>query len=256
MSEHIILNRTDNILRIRFNRPEKKNALTLDMYSAITDALKGADKDENIRVILLEGSGGNFTSGNDLKDFLTSPPMEDSSPVVRFLKTISMASKPIIAKVEGVAVGVGTTMLFHCDLVYASPDARFQFPFVNLAVVPEAGSTYLLPRMIGHQRAAELFMLADIFGADFALEVGLVNFIYSPETLEERVTVKLRELAAKPSEAIRLTKYLMKRPLQSAIQEAIQEEGRHFLAQLKSAEAREAMEAFLEHRKPDFSKFK
>ena len=161
MSDFILIEIADGLQTIRINRPDKKNALTVDMYSAITEALRHADNNADIRVTLITGTDDMFTAGNDIFDFLQSPPVDEDSPVVQFLYTISTAAKPIVAAVEVVAVGVGTTMLFHCDLVYAGENARLQMPFVNLGVVPEAGSSPLLPQMMGHQRAAELLLLGD-----------------------------------------------------------------------------------------------
>ncbi|HYW92453.1 MAG TPA: enoyl-CoA hydratase [Gammaproteobacteria bacterium] len=255
MSEHVLTGISDGVLRITLNRPEKRNALTVSMYSAIADALEQAESSAAIRAVVLGGASDCFTSGNDLADFLNDPPRGEGSPVSRFLAGISDASKPLIAAVTGPAVGVGTTMLLHCDLVYAGTGARFQLPFVNLALVPEAGSSVLLPRLAGHQRAAELLMLGEPFDAEAAYEVGLINRVLPDEEVTELAMAVARKLAAKPPEALRLTKMLLKRTQAEAVREAMRVEGEHFGERLASAEAREAMQAFLERRQPDFSKF-
>lgn len=246
---------SDGVLTVRIDRPEKKNALTAAMYAALADALCEADENPAVRVVLLTGSGGSFTSGNDLADFVQSPPSGEESPVFRFLTAISRARKPLVAAVEGVAVGVGVTMLLHCDLVCAAADTLFQMPFVSLGLCPEAGSTLLLPRMAGHQRAAELLLLGEPFSAERAREVGIVNVVCSGEKLAETALAKARRLAAQPPAAIRLAKSLLKREYAAALTETIAEEGRCFAGMLRSPEAAEAFRAFLEKRTPDFSRF-
>lgn len=246
----------NGIFRIAIERPEKRNALTLAMYSALRESIEQAERDENIRVIFLEGTRGCFTSGNDLRDFLDSPPIGDSSPVFRFLASLIEASKPVIASVEGPAVGVGTTMLLHCDLVYAAESARFQLPFVNLGLCPEAASSFLLPLLAGYQRAAELLFLGEPFDAQKAREIGLVNAVLPDGEARERAFEKARVLASKPPESVRLTKALLKRSWSKVVREALSEEGRLFIKRLSSPEAAEAIGAFFERRKPDFSSFK
>lgn len=255
MTEHIQTDYQDGVLGIRFNRPEKKNALNLAMYTALVDALTYADEEDAVRVVLLAGNEGCFTSGNDLADFLNSPLTGNESPVMKFLVAISQARKPIVAAVSGAAVGIGTTMLLHCDLVYAGASARFQMPFVNLGLCPEAGSTLLLPRMMGHQRAAELLLLGEPFGAEAAREFGIVNAVYGDEDLLETARAKARQLATRPAAAVRLTKALLKREYLGSLRETIAEETAHFIACLKSPEAAEALQAFLEKREPDFRRF-
>jgi len=245
----------DGILTIRFNRPGKKNALNLAMYSALTLALEQADRDAAIRVILLAGSDGCFTSGNDLGDFLNQPPTDQSNPILQFIRTISRARKPVVAAVQGDAVGIGVTMLLHCDLVYAAESARFQTPFVNLGLSPEAGSSLLLPRMMGHQKASELLLLGETFTAAQACACGIVNEVFSDESLPAKAREKALQLAGRPAAAVRLAKELLKREYASSLQEVIVEEGRQFLTRLKSPEAGEALQAFMQHRRPDFSKF-
>lgn len=242
---------TDGILTITFDRPDKKNALTRAMYTAIADALEAAETDSAVRVVVLTGNGGAFTAGNDLQDFLHNPPLGDDSPVFRFLRAISTASKPLVAAVTGVAVGVGTTMLLHCDLVYVGAGAKLSLPFVNLALVPEAASSLLLPELIGHHRAAELLMLGEPFGAETARAHGIANAVFpDAQVLAEAMNVAAR-LAAKPPTALRLTKQLMRRS-RGDVAGQMAAEGVHFRAQLQSAEAREAMTAFLEKRPPKF----
>jgi enoyl-CoA hydratase/carnithine racemase len=254
MSEHVLTAVSERILAIRLNRPEKKNALTQAMYEALVAALDAADGDPAIRAITITGSGDSFTSGNDLADFLARPPADEASPVMRFLAAIARAAKPIVAGVNGLAVGVGTTMLLHCDLVYAAEGASFQLPFVDLGLVPEAGSTLLLPLLAGYHRAAELMLLGERFDARAAREIGLVNAVCPAADLDALLRARAAVLAAKPPAALRLTKALLKGD-GASVSARIAEESRHFMRQLHSPEAREAMTAFLEKRKPDFSRF-
>jgi enoyl-CoA hydratase/carnithine racemase len=248
----ILTAQADGVLTITFNRPDKKNALTSAMYATLADALEAADTDPAVRVILFTGNGGAFTSGNDLQDFLNNPPQGDNTPVFRFLRAISAASKPLVAAVSGVAVGVGTTMLLHCDLVYAGESAKLSLPFVNLALVPEAASSLLLPAMVGHHRAAELFMLGEAFTPATAKDYGIVNAIYPDDKLLAEATAVAAKLATKPPTAMRLTKQLLKRT-KGDVAGQMAQEGEHFRSQLKSSEAREAMTAFFEKRPPKFS---
>lgn len=251
MSE-ILICKADGILTITFNRPDKKNALTSAMYAMLADALDAAETDNAVRVILFTGNGGAFTAGNDLQDFLNNPPEGENTPVFRFLRAISMASKPMIAAVSGVAVGVGTTMLLHCDLAYAAENARLSLPFVNLALVPEAASSLLLPRMVGHHRAAELFLLGEPFTAATAKDYGIVNAVFPEDRLLDEAMTVARKIAAKPPTAVKLTKQLL-RQSKGDVAGQMAAEGAHFRAQLKSAEAREAMTAFFEKRPPKFA---
>ena len=245
----------EHILRITINRMEKMNALSVAMYDAFASAILAAEGDPEVRVILIEGAGGCFTSGNDLHDFATSPPTGEESPVFRFLQAISGAQKPIVAAVLGPAVGIGTTMLLHCDLVCAGEGARFELPFVNLGLCPEAACSLLLPHLAGYQRAAELLLLGEPFGADRAREIGLVNAIFPDKELSEQAFATARKLAQRPPVAVRLTKELLKKAGRRAVAETMAEEGRHFLQRLTSPEAKEAFAAFFERRKPDFSRF-
>lgn len=243
------------ILHVVINRPEKRNALSPAMYDALAGALAHADTDPGVRVTLLQGAGACFTSGNDLHDFVHAPPAGEESPVFRFLQAISTAQKPIVAAVLGPAVGVGTTMLLHCDLVCAGEGARFELPFVNLGLCPEAAASLMLPQLAGYQRAAELLLLGEPFGAERAREIGLVNAVLDDGEVLPRAWAMAQRLAKQPPASVRLTKALLKRAGQRAVAETMAEEGRHFLQRLASPEAQEAFSAFFEKRHPDFSRF-
>ena len=253
--EHILSETKGGVARIEINRPEKKNALTAAMYQAMADAIKAAEADAKVRVVLIHGKADLFTSGNDLQDFLDNPPRDDDRPVFQFLYGISRAQKPIVAAVAGAAVGIGTTMLLHCDLVYAAPNSRLQLPFVNLGLVPEAASSLLLPALVGYQRAAELLLLGEPFSAQKAQEIGLITEVVPEDRLFDTALAQARKLAAKPAASLRLTKQLMKQGQLDAVAQRIKLESDHFGKRLASPEAKEAFSAFLEKRKPDFSKF-
>ncbi|WP_428410180.1 enoyl-CoA hydratase [Hyphococcus sp.] len=255
MTDHISVSRDGPILRLGFNRPEKKNAITQAMYGVFADGLAEADRDDEIRAVLFESKGDVFTSGNDIADFMSgagSPADGEKPQVIRFLEAIATAEKPLIAAVQGPAVGVGVTMLLHCDLVYASEAATFHTPFVDLALVPEAASSLLLPQIAGHTRAAEMLILGKKIAADRAREFGFVNEVVTPDALEETAMSAARAIAEKAPAAMKLTKKLMKGD-RDAILARMKEEGVHFAAQLKSAEFQEAGMAFMQKRKPDFS---
>jgi enoyl-CoA hydratase/carnithine racemase len=245
----------EGVLSVAMNRPDKKNALNMAMYGALESALTLADSDDRVRVLLLSGSGGTFTSGNDLADFLDSSFIVRDSPVVRFMNALFSARKPIVAAVEGMAIGVGVTMLLHCDLVYAGEGARFQTPFVNLGLCPEAGSSLLMPRMMGHQRAAELLLLGEPFSALRAREVGIVNELFPDGSVLASARAKALQLAAQPAAAVRMAKALLKRESGAALLETARHEIDCFTERLQSPEALEAFQAFMQHRKPDFSRF-
>jgi len=244
----------DRVARIELARLDKKNAITTEMYVQMAEALAAAEADRDARVVLIHGSRDCFTAGNDLSDFLKRPP-GTKSPSWRFFEVLPALSKPIVAAVGGPAIGIGTTLLFHCDLVYATPNARFQLPFVGLGIVPEFGSTYLLPLLAGYQRAAELMLLGQPFTAEKAHEVGIVTAVVPEGEVLERAAKAAAMLAELPPESIRLTKRLMKSAHAEAVKRQITEEGRLFVERLASPEAKEAMSAFLEKRKPDFSRF-
>jgi enoyl-CoA hydratase/carnithine racemase len=241
------------VARIQFDRPEKKNAITAEMYAQLADALTAAREDPNVRAILLHGSADCFTAGNDVNDFLERPPHGEGSPTWRVFEILPALDKPLVAAVGGPAVGIGTTLLLHCDLVYASREARFQLPFVPLGVVPEFGSTYLLPLLAGYQRAAELLLLGQPFTAEKAHEIGIVTAVVPQERLLDEAAKAAAALAALPPQSVRITKRLMKSWHAQVAKAAIAEERRFFLERLASTEAKEAMRAFLEKRKPDFS---
>jgi enoyl-CoA hydratase/carnithine racemase len=248
---HVVTNR---VLTLTISRPDKKNALTVAMYAALADAITTANGDAGVRALLITGSEDSFTAGNDLKDFLENPPVDPSSPVFHFMHAIAGAQKPVVAAVNGLAIGIGTTMLLHCDLVYAVDTARFQLPFVNLGLVPELGSSLILPTLAGHARAAELLMLGDPFDAKAAREIGLINTICSAEKLMPSAINAAGKLAAKPPSALRHTKALLKANI-DAIRTRIDQEAKVFGERLGSAEVKEAIAAFFEKRAPDFSKF-
>lgn len=251
----VIIEQHGAILEIAMNRPAYKNALTHAMYDEMTAALESASTNPATRVVILRGEGGNFTSGNDLKDFQKSPPTDENSPVFRFLSALIRCPKPVLAAVDGVAVGIGTTMLLHCDMAWAADNALFLMPFVNLAVVPEAGSSYLLPRMVGHQRAAELLMLGERFDTATAREIGIVNGGLPAGDVLSRVRDRAATLAAKPPEAVRLTKRLLRQRYGDTLDATLIEEARLFVERLHSPEFHEAIQAFFEKRAPDFSRF-
>lgn len=237
MSDHILTTLDNHLLTIQMNRPEKKNALTREMYAAMAAALHAAEADDDIRVVLFTGTGGCFTSGNDLMDFINLPAPDEPRPVEDFLRTISTYKKPLVAAVNGLAIGVGVTMLMHCDFVYAAENARFRLPFVNLGVVPEAGSSLLLSHLVGARKAAELLMLGDWFDASKAVDLNFVNTLVANEQLLTYTLAQIDKLLAMPPEALRLTKELLKRPLADALQETIDIELRYFADRLQSAEA-------------------
>jgi len=255
MTTNILVESKDRVLRIEIARLDKKNALTQDMYRAMSQALAAADADAQVRAILIHGTKDCFTSGNDLKDFLNRDPHAGPAASFDFISGLPKVAKPLIAAVGGSAVGVGTTMLLHCDLVYAAPGARFQMPFVPLGLVPEAASSLLLPMIAGYQRAAELLMLGQPFSAEKALAAGFVTEIVPGEKLLEHARAAAAAVAALPPASVRLTKQLMKRQHGQAIASQMAEESRVFAERLQSGEAKEAMTAFFEKRKPDFSRF-
>lgn len=252
--QFILADLSDRILTIRINRPAKKNALTLAMYEEISAALHRASADDEVRVVLITGGPACFTAGNDLMDFLHAPPTSPDSPVVQFLFALRNFAKPLLAAVCGPAIGIGTTLLLHCDLAYAGSNARFHLPFVDLGLVPEAGSSLLLPQLLGQRKAAELLMLAEPFNAAQALDYGFVNGVFPPEEVEGVARSKALLLAAKAPNALRQTKRLMKQAQADQIAAAMDAELQLFGTQLQGPEAAEALQAFFEKRKPDFSR--
>lgn len=251
---YIVVEQRGKILHVSINRPEKKNALTHAMYTALADALDRLEKESGLRVLFLTGTADCFTSGNDMVDFMHNPPTSQESPVSRFLDAIRRATKPIVAAVNGPAVGVGTTMLLHFDLVYAGRNARFQMPFVSLGLCPEGGSSLLLPLLAGHRKTAELLMLGESFDAEMAHEIGIINAVFENSEYQQLAWAKTEQLAAQPPAAVRLAKAQMKAAFPQ-LAEVMAREGAAFMARLKSPEAMEAVSAFLQKRKPDFSRF-
>jgi enoyl-CoA hydratase/carnithine racemase len=254
MSSNIKFTRDNGVATLRINRPEKKNALNLAMYAALADGLIECERDPQVRAVLLCGAGNTFTAGNDLHDFATRPAESPDAPATRFLRALSQAQKPLVAAVDGNAIGIGVTMLLHCDFVFASDRARLRTPFVDLGLVPEAASSLLLPRLIGHQRAAELFLLCDVIDADKALRYGLVGAVLPAAELEAHARSVCQRLAQKAPSALRMTKMLLRESAYASVPERMAHEGQLFAAQLRSPEAREAISAFFDKRAPDFSK--
>ena len=250
-----ILSHTEaGVTTITLNRVDKKNSITAAMYSTMADVLAQAAQDAAVRAVVIQGHVSIFSAGNDIGDFLNGPPSTQESPVYRFLRGISTFPKPLVAAVCGPAVGVGTTMLFHCDLVYAGDNAAFSMPFVNLGLCPEAASSLLVPQMLGYHRAAEALLLGEPFMAEAALEVGLVNRIVPPTEANGVAQAQARKLAAKPMAALAETKRLMKKGQAGLVAQQMGEEGASFGRMLREPAAREAFAAFMEKRKPDFSK--
>lgn len=248
--------RDGNVLEIVIDRPKTKNALTIAMYADLTRAVEAAVADPEVLAILLRGEGGNFSSGNDLRDFLENPPKGPEATVFRFMKAVADCPKPVIAAVEGFAVGIGTTILFHCDLVYASADAKFLMPFVNLALVPEAGSTMLLTNQVGLRRAAELLYFGEPFDAGTAREVGLVSAILEPENVLSHARARAKKLVAQSPTAVRKTKALLTGHQAAPLSAHIDAEADVFVSLLGTPEVEEAIRAVLEKRKPDFAKLR
>lgn len=241
------------VMTITFNRLDKRNSITSTMYAAMADAVAQAADDASVRVVLFQGHESIFSAGNDIGDFLNQPPTTQESPVFRFLRGIATFEKPLLAAVAGPAVGIGTTMLFHCDLVYAGDNAAFSMPFVNLGLCPEAASSLLAPRMFGYHRAAEALLMGEPFFAEAAQEVGLVNRVVPPTEVNGYAQAQARKLAAKPLSSLIATKRLMKGDTQAVLQK-MDEEGQSFGRMLREPAAKEAFGAFMEKRKPDFSK--
>jgi enoyl-CoA hydratase/carnithine racemase len=236
------------ILEVRLERPARRNALTWEMYAALDDAFVRAQQDDSVRVVLLAGSDTVFTAGNDLEDFVQRPPLGDDTPVFRFLHTVARAAKPIVAAVNGAAVGLGTTVLLHCDLVYAGSGARFQLPFTKLALVPEFASTYLLPALVGYQRAAELLLLGEPFDAQHAQAIGLVNRVLPDVEVKAAARDAAARIAALPPASVQATKALMKAAQRETVERALLAESEQFRKLLTEPAARAAFESFLARR--------
>ena len=241
------------VMTITLNRLERKNSFTSAMYGVMADALESANHDPAVRVVVIQGHETIFSAGNDIGDFLNRPAANMDAPVFRFLRGISSFPKPIVAAVSGPAVGVGTTLLLHCDLVYAGDNAAFSMPFVNLGLCPEAGSSFLVPQLMGYHRAAEALLLGEPFMAEAALEMGLINRIVPPAEANALAQRQALKLAAKPLASLMETKRLMKKGHAGMIAERMAEEGASFGRMLQEPAAREAFTAFMEKRRPDFS---
>jgi enoyl-CoA hydratase/carnithine racemase len=252
--EEIITEHSGSVLRVELNRPAKKNAMTSSMYVTLANVFTDAAKDEHTRVVLWHGAGDSFCAGNDIEDFLKNPPGPGESPQARLMNAFVDFDKPIVVAVQGAAIGGGTTMLTHCDFVYAGESARFRMPFIDLALVPEFGSSCSVPARIGHLRAAELILLGLPFDAKRAAELGLVTRVVSDQNLLATATETARRLAAKPAGALRASKRLMKRPVHEQIKAAMKVENEEFSVQVRSEDAKEAFAAFLEKRPPDFNR--
>ncbi len=245
----------ERVMRVKLDRPEKKNALTAAMYEGLANALAQAQADAGVRAVVIHGQEDCFTAGNDLGDFMERPPRTEDAPVFRFIAALCRFPKPLVAAVAGPAVGIGTTMLLHCDLVYAAANARFALPFVTLGLVPEAGSSLLLPMLAGHQRAARVFLSGAPFSADEAHALGFVTEVVREGSVVERAAREAEAIARLPAEPVQRTKELLRRPYLEALERQVEEERKRFAQCLAAPPAREAMSAFLERRKPDFSRF-
>ncbi len=242
------------VMTLTFNRVDKKNSLTAAMYTMLADAVEQAQANPDVRVLVFQGHETVFCAGNDIADFLNNPPSTQDAPVFRLLKNVAAFSKPMLAAVAGPAVGIGTTLLFHCDLVYAGDNAAFAMPFVNLGICPEAASSLLAPQMMGYHRAAEALLLGEPFMAEAALEVGLVNRVLPPTEVNNYAQAQARKLAAKPLTSLMETKRLMKMGQAHLVQQQMNAEAASFGRMLTEPAAKEAFGAFMEKRKPDFSK--
>jgi enoyl-CoA hydratase/carnithine racemase len=251
----IEITRTQDVLTIAFSRPDRKNAITAAMYQTMADALVEAQNDASVRAILIRGSAGIFSAGNDLEDFMKQPPVGENAPVFQFLRAISSADKPLVASVAGAAVGIGTTLLLHCDLVYAADTAIFSLPFSQLGLCPEAASSLLLPRVAGYQAAAEKLLLGESFDAKEAQRMGFVNRLLPAAEVDGFALQQAQKLAALPASSLRVTKQLMKRAAQHELHTQMTDEAVHFAKMLLAPEAKEAFKAFFEKRKPDFRQF-
>ncbi len=249
----LLIDTADRVMTITFNRVDKKNSFTTAMYADMADALTDARLEDNIRVVVFQGHETVFSAGNDIADFLKAPPLSPDVPVFRFLRSVANFPKPIVAAVCGPAVGIGTTLLFHCDLVYAGDNAAFSMPFVNLGLCPEAASSLLAPQRMGYGRAAEALLLGDPFMAEAAMEMGLISRIVPPAEANALAQRQAQRLAAKPPTSVLETKRLMKHSQASFVDQRMAEEGAIFGRMLGEPAAREAFGAFMAKRQPDFS---
>ena len=246
---------TNGVAVIEIARPEKKNALTQAMYTAMAEAIAAADADAAIRAVLVTGQPGIFTSGNDLEDFMQRPPAGEDSPVFQFMKALAACGKPVVAAVTGGAIGIGTTMLLHCDLVYVSDEARLAMPFDGLGLVPEYASSLLVTQLVGHVKATELLLLGEPFNGEAAVEMGIANAVLPAAEVVNHARRMAERFNALPPGAVRESKALMRRAQKALVEETVRVEGEIFGKRLRSPEAMEAFQAFFQKRKPDFSKF-
>ena len=254
MSEHVRIESGNGVLAITLARPERRNAITVAMYAALADAIEQAQGDPSLRLITLAGEGEDFTAGNDLADFMAAMPRDGEEIAVwRLLRALAANELPLIAAVHGNAIGIGTTLLLHCDLVLAEEGTRFSLPFVDLGLVPEAASSLRLPRLAGRRRAARYLLLAEPFGPEEGREWGLVSHLVPKGTLDQALTNTVAALLAKPATAMRMTQKLLRHGNRDEILERFQMENGHFAERLTSAEVKEAITAFFEKRKPDFT---
>ena len=254
MSDDILVHTEAGVTTLTIHRPDRKNSITAAMYQSMGDALLAAQADDAVRVVVIQGSETVFCAGNDIGDFLQNPPSSMDAPVFHFLRAIAAFPKPLVAAVCGPAVGIGTTMLFHCDLIYAGDNAAFAMPFVNLGLCPEAASSLMAPALMGYQRAAEVLLLGEPFMAEAAQEAGLVNRVVPPSEAKALAQAQARKLAAKPMASLLATKRLMKRATAETVDQQMRAEAEIFGRMLREPAALEAFGAFMEKRKPDFSK--
>jgi enoyl-CoA hydratase/carnithine racemase len=260
MSQHIRTAVLNGVYTLEIARPEKKNALTVAMYQAMTDALLAAVADPAVRAVLITGQPGIFTSGNDIEDFMTRAPGQGGSnmldsPVFQFMRALLDCDKPVVAAVTGAAIGIGTTMLLQCDFVYVSDEARLAMPFVALGLVPEYGSSLLVPQLMGHRRAAEKLLLGEAFTAEQAVDCGIASAVLPANEVVNHARRVAERFNALPPGAVRQAKRLMRAPQREEILKVIATEGEIFAARLRSPEAMEAFQAFFQKRKPDYSQF-
>jgi len=252
---HVVTTLEDRVMTLRMTRLDKKNALTQSMYTAMAEAIHSAATNPEVRVLVLAAHPECFCAGNDLADFINTPAEGNDSPVLVFMRALANFEKPVIAAASGIAVGIGVTMLLHCDLVYCGEKTKLNMPFVSLGICPEFASSYVLPRLMGHHRAAELVLLGEGFTAQTALQYGLVNALLPNDQVEAKAMEKAKQMAALAPQAVRTTKMLLKKWNQDTMKESIEIEGHHFMSMLKGPEAIESVTAFLQKRKPDYSKF-
>lgn len=246
---------SNGLMTITIDRPDRKNSFTNAMYTALADAFAEATHNRAVKVVLVKGHDSCFSAGNDLGDFVNNPPRNLDAPVFCFLRTIAACPKPIVAQVQGVAVGIGTTLLLHCDLVYAADNARFSVPFVKLGLCPEAASSVLLPQLAGYQKAAELLLIGDLISAAKASECGFVTDVLPADQLDAHVHGQIAKMMALPAVSLTTTKRLMKGHQKALLSEKMAEEGEMFMAMLLQPPAKEAFAAFAEKRTPDFRQF-